>query len=182
MLASHFEGKRWGDIKKVTLPYFKIFSIMGGKGFLWSPGTLRESPNINQYTAEQRAAVTSVPATSFVQNFSRQRCPYSYCYKPSTWGKLELATECVSNVFFVQNFSWQRCPYSHCNKLITFMAKYFNIIFFLQEDLKNRNIIVLTGRVHPGESPSSWIMRGIIEHVTGNSFLEFHPLLHTRMW
>ena len=30
-------------------------------------------------------------------------------------------------------------------------------------------MIVLTGRVHPGESPSSWLMRGVIHYLTGHT-------------
>ena len=33
---------------------------------------------------------------------------------------------------------------------------------------------MLTGRVHPGESPSSWIMRGAIEYITGTCELCIH--------
>ena len=35
--------------------------------------------------------------------------------------------------------------------------------------MKNKSIIVLTARVHPGETPSSWIMRGILHFITGSS-------------
>ena len=54
---------------------------------------------------------------------------------------------------------------NHCDKII--YASYCN--FSLQEDLKNKSIIVLTARVHPGETPSSWIMRGILHFITGSS-------------
>ena len=35
--------------------------------------------------------------------------------------------------------------------------------------MKQKNIVVLSGRVHPGETPSSWIMRGILHFLTGES-------------
>ena len=38
-----------------------------------------------------------------------------------------------------------------------------------QEDLKRKSVIVLSARVHPGETPSSWIMRGILHFLTGES-------------
>ena len=45
-----------------------------------------------------------------------------------------------------------------------------NIYFkFFQEDLKRKSVIVLSARVHPGETPSSWIMRGILHFLTGDS-------------
>jgi murein tripeptide amidase MpaA len=35
--------------------------------------------------------------------------------------------------------------------------------------MAERKGIVLTARVHPGESTSSWVMRGILNFLTGNS-------------
>ena len=39
----------------------------------------------------------------------------------------------------------------------------------LQEELKRKHVVVLSARVHPGETPSSWIMRGILHFLTGES-------------
>ncbi len=36
-------------------------------------------------------------------------------------------------------------------------------------ELHQKQVIVLTSRVHPGESPSSWIMRGVIHYLTGRT-------------
>ena len=36
------------------------------------------------------------------------------------------------------------------------------IKYKLQEELKRKSVILLSARVHPGEAPSSWIMRGIL--------------------
>jgi hypothetical protein len=33
--------------------------------------------------------------------------------------------------------------------------------------MRNKYVVVLSARVHPGEAPSSWIMRGVIEYLTG---------------
>lgn len=38
-----------------------------------------------------------------------------------------------------------------------------------QEDHKNKKGIFLTGRVHPGEAPSSWMMKGILEFLVSSS-------------
>lgn len=37
-----------------------------------------------------------------------------------------------------------------------------------EEDIAERPAVILTGRVHPGESNSSYIMEGIIDFVTSN--------------
>ena len=44
-----------------------------------------------------------------------------------------------------------------------------NIKLILQEELKRKSVILLSARVHPGEAPSSWIMRGILHFLTGDS-------------
>ena len=36
-------------------------------------------------------------------------------------------------------------------------------------DVRNKKFVIITSRVHPGESPSSWIMRGILHYVTGKT-------------
>jgi cytosolic carboxypeptidase protein 2/3 len=36
-------------------------------------------------------------------------------------------------------------------------------------DVRQKQVIVLTGRVHPGESPASWLMRGVIHYLTGST-------------
>ena len=33
--------------------------------------------------------------------------------------------------------------------------------------MRNKYVVVLSARVHPGEAPSSWIMRGVLEYLTG---------------
>ena len=37
------------------------------------------------------------------------------------------------------------------------------------ESLKHRRGVVVTGRVHPGESNASWMMKGALDFLTGNS-------------
>ena len=37
--------------------------------------------------------------------------------------------------------------------------------------MRNKYVVVLSARVHPGEAPSSWIMRGVIEYLTGTFFI-----------
>ena len=34
---------------------------------------------------------------------------------------------------------------------------------------KRKQYVIVTGRVHPGETPGSWMMQGFLKHITGNS-------------
>lgn len=34
---------------------------------------------------------------------------------------------------------------------------------------KKKKVVIITGRVHPGESNSSWMMQGFIRYLMGNS-------------
>jgi len=47
--------------------------------------------------------------------------------------------------------------YCYCIKLL------FLILF------QQKKVIVLTARVHPSETPSSWMMKGFIDFLTGDS-------------
>ena len=38
----------------------------------------------------------------------------------------------------------------------------------------DEKVVFLTGRVHPGESPSSWVMRGVIHYLTGETDTAVH--------
>jgi hypothetical protein len=47
----------------------------------------------------------------------------------------------------------------------------------VQEEMRNKYVVILSARVHPGEAPSSWIMRGVIEYLTGGlSYMGFKIL------
>jgi hypothetical protein len=39
----------------------------------------------------------------------------------------------------------------------------------IDNPLTERDYIVITSRVHPGETNASWVMRGIIQHLTSES-------------
>ena len=34
-------------------------------------------------------------------------------------------------------------------------------------DIRNKKFVIVTSRVHPGETPSSFIMKGILHYITG---------------
>ena len=44
------------------------------------------------------------------------------------------------------------------------LCMFLNTFFFY-----SKQVVVLTARVHPGEAPCSWIMRGIIDFLVGDT-------------
>ena len=38
-----------------------------------------------------------------------------------------------------------------------------------EDELRSRVAVLLTARVHPGETCASWIMQGMLDYLTGNS-------------
>ena len=43
------------------------------------------------------------------------------------------------------------------------------IYFATEEEAVKKKGIVVSARVHPGETNSSWMMKGLLEYITGSS-------------
>lgn len=91
-----------------------------------------------------------------------ETCQYriAYCYPYTYTNLLILLKKITVDTFFSQN-----CIVS---KIATttdgFTCPLLTITDFRDKDEnKKKPVIVLTGRVHPGETPGSWVMQGIIE-------------------
>ena len=56
-----------------------------------------------------------------------------------------------------------------CDTLAGNCCDLLTITDFAEGDLKERFGVVLTARVHPGETVASWVMRGVIQFLTGGS-------------
>ncbi|KAG8035075.1 hypothetical protein G9C98_001565 [Cotesia typhae] len=56
-----------------------------------------------------------------------------------------------------------------CRTLAGNSVHYLTITAPVNEEGKKKKGIVITARVHPGETPSSWMMKGIIDFLTGES-------------
>ena len=46
---------------------------------------------------------------------------------------------------------------------------YFTLIDQPEEEQAEKKAVVITARVHPGESQASWMMRGVIDYISGPS-------------
>ena len=51
----------------------------------------------------------------------------------------------------------------------TILAGYYGLMFLLLHIFQHKKAVVLTARVHPGESNSSWMMKGFLDYLCSNS-------------
>ncbi|KAL0490549.1 cytosolic carboxypeptidase [Acrasis kona] len=92
---------------------------------------------------------------------------FSYCY-PYTYTNLQnylnsLENDSVRRKLFRRRTLCQTLAGNNCDLLTitSFMCD--------PQSLKNRKGVVISARVHPGESNASWMMKGVIDFLTGPS-------------
>jgi hypothetical protein len=53
--------------------------------------------------------------------------------------------------------------------LLDYNTEIDSIALLLLRVLQHKKAVVLTSRVHPGECNSSWMMKGFLDYLTGNT-------------
>eukprot|EP00656_Telonema_subtile_P050053 TRINITY_DN6382_c0_g1_i4.p1 TRINITY_DN6382_c0_g1~~TRINITY_DN6382_c0_g1_i4.p1 ORF type:complete len:1182 (+),score=250.10 TRINITY_DN6382_c0_g1_i4:89-3634(+) len=104
---------------------------------------------------------------TFKMEFSNgdDRCHLAYCY-PYTYTRLQRYLDRLEVVH--SRYMRRRCL---CRTLGGYNTELLTITDFecTPEQMKRRKGVVLTARVHPGESNASWIMQGIIDFLCSES-------------
>lgn len=92
---------------------------------------------------------------------------FAYCY-PYTFSNLtsylSSLSNCFGNIIRFENIGHSR----NGNVIHMLVITNFNDSF---DDLAKKHAVVLTGRVHPGESNSSYVVQGLIEFLTSNNVI-----------
>ncbi|XP_060052597.1 cytosolic carboxypeptidase 3 isoform X2 [Erinaceus europaeus] len=97
---------------------------------------------------------------------NKDTCYFAHCY-PYTYSNLQ---EYLSNI----NNDPVRSKFCNIRVLCHTIAR--NMVYILTIttplkncDSRNRKAVILTARVHPGETNSSWIMKGFLDYILGDS-------------
>ncbi|XP_031426873.1 cytosolic carboxypeptidase 1 isoform X2 [Clupea harengus] len=99
-------------------------------------------------------------------------CYFAYHY-PYTFSTLKmhlqkLQEKCADGVYLREDVLCETLGGNPCPLLtITAMPDSANTTHINQ--LRSRPVVFLTGRVHPGETNASWVMKGTLEFLTGSS-------------
>lgn len=99
--------------------------------------------------------------------YSEDMCYFSYCH-PYTYTDLQMHLEKIRT-------KPAKLPFYRQVPLCTTLAG--NVVDVLtitapsasEEELRSRVAVLLTARVHPGETNASWIMHGMLDYLTGDS-------------
>ncbi|KAK2948338.1 putative Cytosolic carboxypeptidase Nna1 [Blattamonas nauphoetae] len=100
-------------------------------------------------------------------------CCFAYCF-PYSYSDLQMYLEALDKDSYRKQFIRRRVM---CQTLAGNNFDLLTITKFAgtAEEIRRRKAIVFTSRVHPGETPASFIMKGILDFLTGSS-LEAHIL------
>ncbi|XP_031794961.1 cytosolic carboxypeptidase 3 isoform X1 [Sarcophilus harrisii] len=96
----------------------------------------------------------------------KDRCYFAHCY-PYTYANLQDYLSRIAN-------DPKRSQYCKIRVLCHTLAR--NMVYVLtittplkSTELRKRKVVILTARVHPGETNSSWIMKGFLDYILGDS-------------
>ncbi|XP_014643221.1 PREDICTED: cytosolic carboxypeptidase 3 [Ceratotherium simum simum] len=97
---------------------------------------------------------------------SKDTCYFAHCY-PYTYTNLQEYLSSINNDPVRSKFCKIRVL---CHTIARNMVYVLTITTPLKNtDSRKRKAVILTARVHPGETNSSWIMKGFLDYILGNS-------------
>ncbi|KAK5622264.1 Cytosolic carboxypeptidase 2 [Crenichthys baileyi] len=123
----------------------------------------------SQNTAEKNDAAISLYSLTWTLQFpyDSDTCYLAHCY-PYTYSRLQRYLKQISSNPAVASFCkvWILCQSLAGNAVyvITITSRGTS-----RGDLRNRKAVVVTARVHPGETNGSWMMEGFLDFLLGDS-------------
>ncbi|XP_007504416.2 cytosolic carboxypeptidase 3 isoform X2 [Monodelphis domestica] len=98
--------------------------------------------------------------------YDKDTCYFAHCY-PYTYANLQEYLLGITN-------DPVRSQYCKIRVLCHTLARNMVYVLTISTPLKNiesrkRKVVILTARVHPGETNSSWIMKGFLDYILGDS-------------
>uniref|UniRef100_A0A9L0JKV8 AGBL carboxypeptidase 3 n=1 Tax=Equus asinus TaxID=9793 RepID=A0A9L0JKV8_EQUAS len=96
---------------------------------------------------------------------NKDTCYFAHCY-PYTYTNLQEYLSSINNDPVRSKFCKIRVL---CHTIARNMVYVLTITTPLKNDSRKRKAVILTARVHPGETNSSWIMKGFLDYILGDS-------------
>ncbi|XP_036007743.1 cytosolic carboxypeptidase 2 [Fundulus heteroclitus] len=141
-----------------------------GVGWQRAGSNIRYYRNCSQNTKESNDATdTNLYSLTWTLQFpyDSDTCYLAHCY-PYTYSRLQR---------YLKQISSNPAVASYCNVLILCHSLAGNAVYVITVtsggtsggDVRNRKAVVVTARVHPGETNGSWMMEGFLDFLLGDS-------------
>eukprot|EP00105_Crassostrea_gigas_P042541 XP_019926689.1 PREDICTED: uncharacterized protein LOC105337506 isoform X4 [Crassostrea gigas] len=145
----------------------KVGWVRGGSDIKYYKNNLSLSGTINRYsTSKSDKSFYSLTWTVKLEH-NHDTVYFAHCF-PYTYTDLQDYLLDLSNDPVKNKICKQRVL---CRTLAGNLVYLLSITSPTQnsEDMKHKKAVVITSRVHPGECNSSWMMKGFLDYLTGNS-------------
>ncbi|XP_052705976.1 uncharacterized protein LOC128181564 isoform X1 [Crassostrea angulata] len=145
----------------------KVGWVRGGSDIKYYKNNLSLSGTINRYsTSKSDKSFYSLTWTVKLEH-NHDTVYFAHCF-PYTYTDLQDYLLDMSNDPVKNKICKQRVL---CRTLAGNLVYLLSITSPTQnsEDMKHKKAVVITSRVHPGECNSSWMMKGFLDYLTGNS-------------
>lgn len=146
---------------------------------------VRAGENISYIRSKKNLRFSELSFTYTLPSKQQEQIYFAYCF-PYTFSRLTAflkqlsidAADCVKETVLCKSLSGLPVPLLTITSRVNSDSEYNKIKLSEFEDAnsrvslplyKKKRYAVISGRIHPGETPASWMMHGFVKHLTGNS-------------